>query len=284
MIAGGVVVRQSRRNRIPVPDRTTVVGPGLRPIILLCVAGVLGLSCAPPPPRRDWNPAMGYEKLLEAPLEQLEQLQDLTAEARLTLRVDGREQRATALVQLMMPDLMKLEVRGPFLSHILTVVLSADTLFVHGPAAAGNWQGAVDGSLLEFLTGLDLGGYDLRYALLGLVERAPVDTRLAPEFPRGDRVIIALQMPPGYCRRIWVNLHRGLVTREEVVRDGSNWALIRQLRDYRSVGTMLLPRTVEILQGGASIKLEYQRYRLNTGLRRSAFEAAMPPGEIRRLD
>jgi hypothetical protein len=227
---------------------------------------------------------MGYEQLLEAPLGRLGQLQDLTAEARLTVRANGREQRATALVQMIMPDLMKLEVRGPFFSHILTVVLVADTLFVHGPAAAGNWQGPADGFLLEFLTGVDLGGYDLCYALLGLVERAPVDTTRALEFPRGDRAIVSLQTRPGYHRRIWIDLHRGLVTREEVVKDGSSWGLIRQLRNYQRVGTMLLPRTVEIMQGGSLIKLEYQRYRLNTGLRRSAFAAALPRGAIRRPD
>lgn len=248
------------------------------------LALLLAVSCAPPPPKRAWDPARGYQELLAGPLARLEQLEDLTAEVQLTVQAGEERQRASAVLQLKNPDLMKLEVRGPFYSHMLTVVVLADSLYVHGRAAGGNWQGAVDGFLLEFLTGVDLGGYDLRYALLGLVEEAPVDTLRGVVYPRADRAIVPLVAGPGYTRRIWVDLHRGLVTREEVAASASHWRLVRQLRDYRRVSALLLPGVVEVLQQGRSIRLEYRRYRVNTGLTSETFKAALPRTQVRRLD
>jgi hypothetical protein len=258
-----------------------------RAMVLGGVLGYLALAvsaCAPPPVRRDWIRDQGFEQLLNMPLVRLGQLQDLTAEARLTVRSGNQERRATAVVQVLMPDLLKLEVRGPFLLHVLTAVLVGDTLYVHGPAAGGSWQGHADGFLLESLTGVDLGGYDLRYALLGLVERGSVDSTLAVSYPRGDRAVVPMQGAGGYTRRIWVDLHRGLVTREEITGPVPGWLLTRQLRDYRRVGTVLLPSRVEIMQGVDLVRLDYQRYSVNMGIERSAFRDAVVRDGMRRLD
>lgn len=250
----------------------------------ILVSLVTAISCAPPPRRRDWSPGDGYQALLAVPLERFNRLQDLTAEAELTIRVGRERQRALAVLQVKNPDLMKLEVRGPLFSHVLTAVMVGDSLYVHGPATGGIWQGATDGFLLEFLTGVDLGGYDLRYALLGLVEKGDVDPLQPTVYPRGDRAIVPLVSVMGEQRRIWVDLHRGLVVREEIRVPGAYEELVRHLSEYQRVSTLLLPAVVELEQGDNMIRLDYRRYRIDTGLERVAFEAAVPRGSIRRLD
>ena len=250
------------------------------------LAGLLVVltGCAPPTPRRAWNPSQGYEELLAGPCRRLEELDDLVAEAQLTVRSGDHQQRAKALLQLKLPDLLKLEVRGPFYAHILTAVLIGDTLFVHGPAAGGSWRGSADGDLLEVLTGLNLGGYDLRYALLGLVEPGTVDTLTEVRYPRGDRAVVSLEGPGGRRRRIWVDLFRGLVVREEVRSLEGGRMLLRRFGDYRHVGPLLLPSEVEIVQRNSVIQLEYGKYWLNRGLKREIFRKAAELPGTRYLD
>jgi len=245
-----------------------------------------GTACAPTVVRRGWDPSQGYEELLALSCRELDGLTDLMAEARLTVRAGQFEQRTTALLQLRMPDMLKLEVRGPFYSHLLTAVLLADTLYLHGPAVGGSWRGAADGYLLEWMTGLDLGGYDLRYALLGVVQPGVVAAGEAvqPDDDRRGLAVVPLQALPGQTRRIWVEVDRGLVVREEVSSLESDWSLSRRFGMYRQVGPVVLPRNVTIRQGDGEIQLEYRRYWFDRGLEPELFIEAAMHAQARRLD
>ena len=246
---------------------------------------LLIFSCAPPPPlRQDWRPEQGTAALLELSIAPLEQVEDLTAEASIAVSYEGGEERATALIQLKNPDLFKFEVRGPFFSHVFTALLRGDSLTVHAPGAGGNWTGAADGPLLAYLTGLDLRGYDLRYALLGAVAPGRVDSSRAIEFPRADRAIVPLVAENGQKRRIWVDLHRGFVTRERIELGEGGTLLDRRLLDYRQLGELYLPARVEIRQGETTIVLDYKKHALNRGIPEKRFFQGIPRQQMHRVD
>ena len=97
--------------------------------VALCA---LALACAPPPVVREgWDATQGPAALLAASAS-LAQFADLTAEAAIELRRGEVRDRGTALVQLVNPDLFRVEVRGPFFTHIFTALLEGDSLTVYG--------------------------------------------------------------------------------------------------------------------------------------------------------
>ena len=129
----------------------------------------LALACTPPlVVREGWDAAQGPAALLAASAS-LAHFEDLTAEAAIELQRGAARDRGTALVQLVNPDLFRVEVRGPFFTHIFTALLEGDSLTVYGRGMDLPLKGPVRGRLLTSLTGMDFGTCDLRYALLGLV-------------------------------------------------------------------------------------------------------------------
>jgi len=243
-----------------------------------------GGGCAPPPVlRQEWRPEQGFASLLRLSTEQLRGLEDLTAEASITVRQAGTRDRGTALIQLKNPDLFRVEVRGPLYSHVFTALLQGDSLMVYGPGAGGSWKGAVRGSLLLRLTGLNLGLYDLKYTLLGVVAPGSVAPGQEVEYPRADRAVVPLA-GSGVSRRVWVDLYRGFVVREDVELPGDLPPLVRRLEDYRKVGKLYLPGRVEIHQFDTVVILDYQRYALNQGIPEERFFQDVPLDQMQRIE
>ncbi len=234
----------------------------------------LALACTPPPVvRQGWDAAQGPAALLAASAS-LAQFDDLTAEAAIELRRGARRDRGTALVQLINPDLFRVEVRGPFFTHIFTALLEGDSLTVYGRGMDQPLKGTVRGRLLTTLTGLDLGAGDLRYALLGLVEPGSIAEPV--EYPRADRAVVALTDG----RRAWLDLRRGLVVRESRPLPAGD-VLLRELGEYRRAAALYLPRRVEIRQANISLVLAYKRYAFNSGLDPSQLQQGLPPAVLR---
>lgn len=269
----------------PTPPNTSIsLMKPLAPVLWISALILLGVSCAPPPVlRQDWRREQGFEALLRLSAEKLRQLEDLTAEAGIAMRQAGGRQRGTALIQLKNPDLFRVEVRGPLYSHVFTALLQEDSLMVHGPAVGGDWKGTVQGPLLVHLTGMDLGVYDLRYALLGVVAPGSVDSSRALEYPRGDRVIVPLRGKE-VLRRVWIDLYRGLVTREDIELPGGHLLLSRRLRDYQKVGDLYLPGRVEIRQEDVALTLEYRHYAIDRGIPEERFFQGIPLDRMQRVD
>jgi outer membrane lipoprotein-sorting protein len=235
----------------------------------------LVLACAPPPVSREgWRASEGPEALLARSIEPLSGLEDLTAEAAIELRQGKVRERGTALIQLVNPQLFRIEVRGPFFTHIFTALLEGDSLTVYGRAVDTPLKGAAHGHLLAALTGLDLGQFDLRYALLGLVEPGSV---IGPvEYPRADRAVVSL----GGGRRVWLDMHRGFARRETVTLPGGD-SLRRELKEYQRTGSLYLPRRVEIRQRDVSLTLEYKSYAFNRGLDAEQLQRGIPQNAVR---
>lgn len=244
-----------------------------------CLVALFALAhgCAPPPVTREgWQPEAGPAALLAASIAPLSALEDLTAEAAIELRQGSQRERGTALIQLINPDLFRVEVRGPFFTHIFTALLEGDSLTVYGRAVDPPLKGAARGHLLKALIGLDLGQYDLRYALLGLVEPGPFDGPV--EYPRADRVVVGL----AGGRHAWLDMHRGLVMRESIELFGGG-TLTRELKEYRLAQGLYLPRRVEIRQAEVSLSLDYRSYSLNDGLDPEQLQRGVPQAAVRRV-
>ncbi len=234
----------------------------------------LALACAPPPVVREgWDAAQGPAALLAASAS-LAQFEDLTAEAAIELRRGALRDRGTALVQLINPDLFRVEVRGPFFTHIFTALLEGDSLTVYGRGMDQPLKGTVRGRLLTTLTGLDFGTCDLRYALLGLVEPGSIVEPI--EYPGTDQAVVALTGG----RRAWLDLGRGLVLRESIPLPEGD-VLLRELGEYRRQDALYLPRRVEIRQADVSLVLVYKRYAFNSGLAASQLQQGLPAGVMR---
>ena len=241
--------------------------------VALCL---LALACGPPPVSREgWRSDAGPVALLARSVIPFAGLRDLTAEAAVELSQGDNRERGTALIQLVNPDLFRCEVRGPFFTHIFTAMLDGDSLTVYGRAIDPPLKGAAGGHLLESLTGLDLGRFDLRYALLGLVEPGTISGSV--EYPRADRAVV----PLNGGRRVWIDLQRGFPTRERTALPGGD-ALRRELGDYgRTMAGLYLPRRVEISQRDVALKLEYKSYKFDSGLDAEQLQRGLPRGVVR---
>jgi hypothetical protein len=237
------------------------------------------LGCGPPGAvRRDWNRQGGVSALLSASASTHLLLEDLTAEVRIELRQGEEKSSAMASLLYKRPGLFRLDVRGPLFTHVLIAFIRGDSLTVL--AQGKRWQSEDSGQLLARLTGIDLGVYDVAYALIGLLEPGRIDPEAAAVYPRADHAIITLDDGVGFGRRLWLDLDEGFATREEARFDGMLlWR--RDLEDYRLLATdprgdLYLPKEVQITQRDMSIQLIYRNHLVNSGLSEQAFTRGIP--------
>ena len=244
-------------------------------------------ACAPAQlVRQSWTPQGGPENALLLAQSGLSAFDDLTAEARITFRQGRSRRTATASILYLKPDLFRVDVRGPLYSHLLSLLLRDS----HVTALAGKetWQGEDTGGLLSSLTPFELGDYDLRYALLGLVWPGADDAAAGREgpalgisnisYPRADRAIVQLVGGQGE-RLVWIDLQTGFVLREQL-RSRGRTVWTRELGGYVELqtasGPVYLPENIRFEQGDVGIELEYKYYRVDEGLSAKILEAGIP--------
>lgn len=235
------------------------------------LAAALG-ACGPPAPvqRQGWSGgAAEVAGALRADLAAMQALTDLTAEARLTLTHEQGRHSLGSSVLFRPPDLLRLDVQGPLFHRVLSAVLEADTLFAR---VEGRRMVLDAGRGLDYFLGIDLGGYDPRLALLGVVLPGEPDTTRA-RHPAPGRAVVPFETEGLRPRRLTLDLRRGFVVGEEVLDDAGEALWSRRLQRFRRLpGTGLyLPRLVTIESGGRALELEYVKVRLDRGLERAAF-------------
>ena len=250
------------------------------PLLLLAILA----GCAPAQlARHDWIPPGRPEQALLLAQSGLAVFDDLKAEAKITFRQGRTRNTATASILYLNPDLFRVDVRGPLYRHLLTLLQRGS----HVTAMAGEetWQGEATGPLLSRLTLFELGEYDLRYALLGLLWSGEVGVGEVSDlgissisYPRADRAIIHLTSASGE-RLVWLDLQTGFVLREQLRAHGRTvWT--RELADYIELqtggGRLYLPRKITFEQGDLGIELEYKNYRVDEGLTAQTLEAGVP--------
>lgn len=236
-------------------------------------------SCAPTGLRRQgWTPVQDPALILDHNRRQLDALGDLKGAAEFTLVQSGQRQFASAALLFKPPDLFRIEVRGPLFVHLFTALLKGDSLVVGD--GEGHWRGGpFAGEVVTRLLGLDLAGYDLRYALLGLVVPAPLDSL---HCPRADRCVAYLAGTPP--RRLWLDPRRGFITAEELLGADGQVLLERRLGEYQRVDGRYLPSRVELRQGANALVIKYRSWELDTGLGPAAFTRGIPLDRLEPLE
>ena len=236
-------------------------------------------SCAPPALlRQGWSPAQDPALLLAASARELDRLGDLKGAAELTLVQSGQRQYASAALLFKPPDLFRIEVRGPLFVHLFTALLRGDSLGVG--AGEAPWRGGpLSAEVLARWGGLELSGYDLRYALLGLVAPGRLDSLVQAE---PGRCLAYLGGTP--ARRLWLDTRHGLVAAEELLDPAGVPFLVRHLQDYQRLGGMYLPRRVELRQGAHALIVEYRSWELDTGLSEATFTRGIPLDHLQPLE
>lgn len=247
-------------------------------------AGLLLCGCAPTVVRPGWDERTEVAALFAPAADPLIAVDSLLAEARITVHQGRRRESGTALLRRCGPDLVRLDVRGPLSTHLFSALIEGDSLTLWGPAVDGAWKGSVDGPLLARLTGVDLAGYDPTRALLGVVLPASPERIGPPASARDDLVEVAVA-GPGPFRRVWVDRRRGLVRREIVLGLGGQIRLDRRLAEYRTVGSFLLPRRVEVRRSdGVALVLEYRRWVIGPVGEPSRLQRDVPRSGVRRTE
>jgi len=256
---------------------------GFRVVRLTLLLAALGGCASTQLTRHDWEPQRGPEAALLLAQTGLSAFGDLTAEARITFRQGRTRNTASAsILYLQQPDLFRVDVHGPLYRHLLSLLLRDS----HVTAVTGKqtWHGETAGRLLASLTPFELGDYDLRHALLGLVwSRAAVGEGGSSgissiTYPRADRATVRLVGGAGE-RLVWVDLQTGFVLREQL-RTGSRVVWTRELGQYVELqtaqGPVYLPRRITFDQGDVGIELNYKTYRIDAGLSAEKLEAGIP--------
>jgi hypothetical protein len=227
--------------------------------------------------RQQWDPSGDFGALLALHDQQFEAIEDLKLRARVSLRVDGRDERANALLLYAKPSMFRFEVRGPLFSHILTAVMLDDSLIV--VTREGSWKGTAD-SILHGMIGIDVGEYDFGLLMLGAVQSARVDSNRAVDYPRADRATVPLAS--GDARRsVTVDLFRGFVVAERFESSRARWH--RELTAYRRIGDAFLPGEMSIWQNGNHLALKYEEFQLNQGIDPQEFVRGVPIAAAARL-
>jgi outer membrane lipoprotein-sorting protein len=246
-------------------------------------------ACAPSHQltRHNWTPQGTAAGALVLAQSELTSFEDLTAEAKITIRQGRTRRTVTASILYRRPDLFRVDVRGPLYSHLLSMLLRG----THVTALGGEtWQGQDAGFLLSKLTAFELGDYDLRYALLGLLsplEDGNMATQSALRineitYPRADRAVVELQDGTGNIRQrlVWIDLQSGFVFREQL-RAHNSTVWTRELADYIELetasGPVYLPRKIIFEQGDVGVELSYKNYRVDEGLSAKTIAAGFPP-------
>ena len=246
---------------------------GRRAAAAVLLAAAVGSACGPPPPvqRQGWAGGAGaLAPLLRGDFAAIQAVTDLTAEARLTLTHEEGRNSLDASMLFQPPDLLRLDVQGPLFYRVLSAVIDADTLL----ALVEDRRMALPAdNALEYFLGIDLGGYDPRWALLGVVLPGEPDTAQV-RLPGPGRAVVPVQASPDLPgRRLTLDLHRGFVVGEVVLDDSGDVLWSRRLQGFRRLpGTgIYLPRSVRIESGRRILELEYGKVRLDRGLERAAF-------------
>lgn len=257
-----------------IADRNPAFGFSSRLLPVACCL-ILFLSCAGPPPLRRTLPSPTAADLLTLASEDLARLRAFEGEARLSFRLKGVRQDASALILFRSPGDLRVEVTGPLGVRLLTAVASGDTLRLFLPRSNELYEGRSDGDILRQVTGVNLGAWTPWRVLLGV---AQADSGTGGVLRREGNLLTVKIDESGGGRRLGFD-GRSLALSEEVVFDAEGRDILRRtMSDHREAGGVILPRRVAVFEDGDEIRLEYREVKVNGEIPGEAFRLRVPEG------
>ncbi len=250
---------------------------------LLCALLLFLSACATTPPRPPAaGPILNASDLLRIVSQRTEGLRDLEARAKVTLRINGVRQKASAFLLYRSPGALKLDVRGPLGIGILSALGVNDSLYLYLPRDNRYLDGP-PGEVLHRITGVNLEYYDTRRAILGLPNLSPLDRPRIVRFEIEDERFFLELRAPLWTRLIWLDRQTATLLEEQIHAPQGGILSRRTLGDYRDENGVILPRRIEIIQGDNRIQIEITRRQINAGASDDRFRLKLP-SDVIRLD
>ena len=238
-------------------------------------------ACAahlPRPP--DVGPVSNAADLLHTVSARTEGLRDLEAKARITLRINGVRQKASAFLAYRSPNMLKFDIRGPLGAGILSALALNDSLYLYLPRDNHYLDGPPE-EVLYRVTGVNLEYYDARRAILGLPNLSPLDLPRVARFEAEDKRFFLELHAPLWTRRLWLDRRTGTLLEEQIHTPQGGLLSARVMGDYRDENGVVLPRRIEIIQGDDRVRIEITRRQVNAGPSDDRFRMKLPSDVIR---
>jgi outer membrane biogenesis lipoprotein LolB len=245
----------------------------------LGIAAIAGCVSVPPPPPVV-GPVREPAEALHVLSSRAQDLRDLRARARISLRIDGVRQSATAILFYRSPDALKLDLNGPLGVGVLSALARRDSLAVYLPRDNRYLEGQAE-EVLYRITGVDLSYYDVCKAILGLPNLSPLDLPRTHRFEQRDARLFLEVRGPLWTRHVWLDPHTMTLSEEEVYDPEGFLLSKRLLKDYREENGVVLPRHIEIRQGEDRIEIQIVRRTVNQGRLDGRFRLKIPSNVVR---
>ena len=237
-----------------------LLGPSRLLLIVPTLFLLAGCASRQPLTRTGWHLGDGtVHELWRKSEAEFHSVQNLKAEAKITYRREGETLKGRMGLLFKRPSVLHMEVIAPFFGPVFAAIIDEDSLTVLSGEEI--FKGSSSGDLLQQLTGIDLDLGNAVYTVLGFTEPPLPTSSMNLEYPRADLVIANID-EPGRRRRVWIDLHRGFVRREEIF-NGFDPVMTKELDNYKLVDGLHLPKLVSIHQGEATVVLEYKNYAIS---------------------
>lgn len=214
-------------------------------------------------------------ELLQVLSSQEKGLEDLKAQAKVSLQIDGvREKSASAYFLYRSPRDLKLAI-GALGIEIMSALSQNDTLALYLPRNNRYIEGP-SSEVLYRLTGVNLEYYDVQCALLGLSGLSPLDLTQVTKFEIQKNRFFLEIWTPLWDRQIWFDRATVALLEEHISDRQGKRLSSRRLSDYREKNGVILPKKVEIFQGENHIKIQFSRQKINSGISIDQFKIRVP--------
>jgi len=220
------------------------------------------LGCAATVPLPEAGPVARADDLVQLLTARDLQLKDLRSRVHLVLRIDGVRHKASAVLRYRAPDTLKLDVTGTLGIGLMHALSLGDSMALYLPRDNQLLSGEPN-AVLRRVTGVDLGYYSVKHAILGLAYLPPLQLPRVVRYEALGDTIHVETLEPLWQRRMWFDRHSAVLLREEV--RAAHGALLssREMAGYREIGGALLPRRTKVSQGGDHIEIVASECRVN---------------------
>ena len=226
-------------------------------------------------PRRPLVDITSPEDLIGHVLNARNRVHDATAQASISIQIDGVRKNAKGVIFYRAPDSLRLEVSGPVGVSLMSALFFRDSVDVYLPRENQLISGP-SSTVLRRVTGMELGYYRVPQALLGLPDLDENDLTHLTSFTTDTEAYRLVFGYPFGTRRITVDRF-ALGVLDDIVTDAHGVTLShRTMSDYKRYGESYLPSRIAIEQDGNHLRIHHTRARPNLGVSSDQLHVRIP--------
>ena len=229
----------------------------------------------------DVGPVPTPDDLLRIVSSRADSLVDLEIRAGINMRIDGVKQKGFAVLFYRSPGELKIEIKDALLGYgVLSARAQGDSLAVYLPRTNHYLEGPSE-DVLRAITGVNLAPYGVRHALLGLVNLSQLNLPRIGDFASHPDSLIVEIIEPLWTRRLRFDPRAAVLLEERVYTPDGLLTSRRILSEYRRQNGVVLPGTMEMIQGNDRIRIQVASRKVNSGVPERRFQLKVPGDAIR---